>query len=190
MEKIVLKYNSKRIFGFIIIGFLLLLLSIYGLLNAKKLSLKEPSTNSISRYRWIGELVYNNEKLIFIVSLLFCFFLLIVLLNLLTKLSKKEFLIWKSNNKIFFENDQIGNIENIQSIQIVNYKYNSWVYIYLKETSEILDSKKSIFQKMIYSVRFYFNKNALSINLSLFEGGSSEAFEKIREITENHKRKK
>ncbi len=43
---------------------------------------------------------------------------------------------------------------------------------------------------MIYSVRFYFNKNALSINLSLFEGGSSEAFEKIREITENHKRKK
>ena len=43
---------------------------------------------------------------------------------------------------------------------------------------------------MIYSIYFYFNKNALSVNVSLFEGGSSENLERIREIIGNGKRKK
>ena len=102
---------------------------------------------------------------------------------------QKEFLIVKNNSKISFGNDQIGNVDNIHSIQITNNKYNSWIYIYLKDTSEFLNSKRSI-HKMIYSVYFYFNKNALSINVSLFEGGSSENLEKIRKIIGSVKRKK
>lgn len=159
----------------------------YGLLFAEKISSIEPSEVSV-RYRRLSQLFYENEELVFTISLLLCF-LLIVLLNLIRKLLEKEFLIIKDNNKISFGNNQIGNIDNIQSIQIINHKYNSWIYMYLKDTSEVLDSKRSI-HKMIYSIYFYFNKNALSINVSLFKGGSSENLEKIREIIGSSKRKK
>jgi len=160
----------------------------YGLFFAERISSIEPSETSV-RYRGYSQLFYENEELVFTISLLLCFLILIVLLNLIRKLIEKEFLIIKDNNKISFGNNQIGNIDNIQSIQIINHKYNSWIYMYLKDTSEVLDSKRSI-HKMIYSIYFYFNKNALSINVSLFEGGSSENLEKIREIIGSSKRKK
>ena len=160
----------------------------YGLLFAEKISSIEPSEVSV-RYRRLSQLFYENEELVFGISFLFCFLFFFIFLNLFRKLLQKEFLIVKSNNKISFGNDQIGNIDNIQSIQITNNKYNSWIYMYLKDTSEVLDSKRSI-HKMIYSIYFYFNKNALSINVSLFEGGSSENLEKIREIIGSSKRKK
>ena len=121
--------------------------------------------------------------------MILCSLSFIVLINLFRKLLKKEFLIIKNNNKISFGNVYIGNINNIQSIQIINYKYNSWIYIYLKDTSEVLVSKRLII-KLIYSIYFYFNKNALSINISLFKGGSFENLEKIRKITGNGKSRK
>lgn len=160
----------------------------YGLFFAERISSIEPSETSV-RYRGYSQLFYENEELVFGISFLFCFLFFIVFINLFRKLLQKEFLIVKNNNKISFGNDQIGNVDNIHSIQITNYKYNSWIYIYLKDTSEVLDSKRSI-HKMIYSIYFYFNKNALSINVSLFEGGSSENLERIREIIGNGKRKK
>ena len=169
MKKIILKYNSKKIVILMIGNMILLCVFLYGLLNAKKLSLKELSNDVISRYRWVGELIHNNEILIFIVSLLFSFLFCIVLASLVYKLFKGKVVISRKGNKLYLDTKHTIDVENIQMVNIVTVNCNSWVYLYLKDVSSFLDFKENKFQKLIYKTIFYFNKNALTINLSLFE---------------------
>ena len=189
MEKIILKYNYKKIIGSTFLCIIFLALFVYGILYSKNISSIEPSNTSV-RYRGYAQLFYENEKVVIAFSLLLGSFFLVVFYKLIKKIFKKEFIIIKENNGICLGDNYIGNINNIQLISVVKHNYNSWVYIYLNDTSVILNSKKTTFQKLYYLVYFYFNKNKLAINVSLFEGESTVNLEKIQKILQKRKYKR
>ncbi|CAM4061816.1 hypothetical protein FLAN108750_08330 [Flavobacterium antarcticum] len=176
MKSLHLKYNSKKIISSIFLSVLLLVLFSYTMFNAEYLSLREPPQSG--RYRWVGQLGYNNEHLIFTGSLIFNILFLTILINLIIKFFRKNMTLSFENNILYLNGHYFLSRENIKKIEIVNK--NSLVLISIKYPKKAVEERTKIIDKLIFKLRLLFNKNKLIINISYLNEQPSAAFNKIK----------
>lgn len=181
MNLITLKYNKKKIIGFIFLNISFLTFFYYILINAHFLAQREPS-NAIIRYRWVGEFLYKNPNLIIIFSL-FCIVLFFTFLYYyLLKLFQKEMTLSLEKNKLYVNGSYLVAIKNIESTHLVLLKHNSSIYFNLNNVEIIDVEMNNLFEKYKRMIHLFFNKKRVKINITLIEMKPNEVYTIIKKL--------
>ena len=179
MKELSIKYNKPKIFKYLGLSIILLVIFILVSLNYEYLAHKPPSSSG--RYRWVGELFYEREHLLLgfsiFLNLLFSLILidsLIMLIRGKLKLKKENGIIYK-NEKYFVEQKDISKTE------LFDDNNNSSILIYLKSLNGVIDKRKTTLDRLLVKGFLFINRNKIQIRLSFLENNKKN-YEIIREF--------
>lgn len=187
MNSITFKYNKKKIVVFIVLSIIFLFFFYYILLNAYLLAQREPS-KAIIRYRWVGELFYDNPNLIIITSIFFIVLFFSFLCYYLLKLFQKEMTLSLQKNKLYINGSYLVAIKNIEFTHLVLLKHSTSIYFYLNNAEIINVGNNNLLERYKRKIDVLFNKKRVHMNISLLEMKPNEVYTIIKEFITIKKR--
>lgn len=146
----------------------LILLVIFGLImiNSEYLATREPSTG---RYRWVGELFYMRENLLFFSCLTLNFIFTLLILDLVFMLIRGNLELTKENGTIFKNGKYFITQNDIDRTELFNSNNHSVIFIYLKSLENALDKRESRVEKLYLKLFLLINKNKIQIRLTYLD---------------------
>lgn len=179
------EYNKKKIFLFLIFSFLIITFFLFLLFNAETLALKKPS--AISKYRIVGELFYENENLIKIVSA-FILTLFIYFFFLLSNMLVRNSVIFKSQNGFLYQDEKlIVEISRIESLQLQKTNKNHFIHVHLNNANQFIKNESNLLRKLKYKLLNFTENTPLILNLNYMKSEPQNILEKLRKLIKDKK---
>lgn len=168
-----------KIFGYLLL--VITFLVMFGLImfNAEDISQMKPS-HSV-RNRWVGELFYEREYLLFTLSLFIDILLLILLVDLIIQFCRKKFVLSESDEVLFLNGKHLINKNNIKKVETIEVNKNILLLIYFKSTKGMLNARNSQLEKIKLKIQLFLNKNKLSVNLTFLKK-DSDSIQQIKKF--------
>ena len=179
MKELSIKYNKPKIFKYLGLSIILLVIFILISLNYEYLAHRQPSSSG--RNKWVGELFYEREYLLLgfsvFLNLLFSLILidsLIMLIRGKLKLRKENGIIYK-NEKYFVEQ------KDIIKTELFDDNNNSSILIYLNSLHGVVNKRKTNLDRFLIKGFLLINRNKIQIRLGFLDK-SKKNYEVIREF--------
>ena len=150
--------------------------------NSEYLATREPSKTG--RYRWVGQLFYMRENLLFFICLTLNFIFSLLFLDLIIILIRGKLELTKGNGTIFKNGKYFITQNDIDRTELFNSNNHSAIFIYLKSLENVLNKRESSLEKLHLKLFLLLNKNKIQIRLTYLDK-SIKNYQKINSfITE------
>lgn len=172
------EYNRKKIILFLI--FSLILTFVFGWLfyDAKNQVFEGKPTYS-TRY---GPIFFKNEFIIRIFSsTLFCV-MIIVNLRFFKLLRKKTMNFQIINNFLYQNSKPIINISEINSLKLTKRNKNYFIYIYVKNPTDLIEKETNLFKKLNYRITYYTEKTPICLNIDLLKNKPENTIKSLKQL--------
>lgn len=174
------EYDKKKIFLFLIFSFLMIAFFLFLLFNAETLALKKPS--SISKYRIVGELFYENENLIKSISVLILT-LFIYFSFLLSSMLIRKSVIYKSQNGFLYQDEKlIVEISRIESLQLKKTNKNHFIKVHIKNANLFIKNESNLLRKLKYKLLNFTENTPLILNVDYIKNEPQNILDKLRKL--------
>lgn len=177
MKTLTIQYDKLKIVGYLLLSIIFLIIFGIIMFNSEYLASKKPSSSG--RNRWVGELFYENELLLFTFSFIINLLLLFLLIHLLKKLIIGKLILTKKNEIIFINGHFFIDITNIEKIKLFENNKNSSLVISVKNFKNVIENRNSKLDKIRLKIFSFLNYNKLSIVLTFLKDNSKN-YNKIK----------
>ena len=150
--------------------------------NSETLASREP--NSSYRYRWIGELFYENETLLQYFSaslfLIFCLFKI----RLIKMLAKKTIIFKIQNGKLYQDNKYLTDVNQITNLKLKSVNKNHFINIFIKNPKILIINERNLFRRTKFKIVNYTENTPLSLNIDFIVDKPETIIDKLNKFIE------
>ncbi|KIA83952.1 hypothetical protein [Kaistella jeonii] len=182
MKELSIKYNKFKILKYL--GLSIILFTIFTLisLNSEYLSHREPTSSG--RFRWVGELFYENEYLLLGFCLLLNLIFLLIFIDSASMLFRGKLELKKNNGIIYKNGKYYVEQKDINKTELFDSNNNSSILIYLNSLNNVINKRETNLDKFLIKGFLFINRNKIQIRLTFLDE-SKKNYQKIRSfITE------
>ena len=176
MKEISITYDKFKILKYLGLSIILLTIFILISLNFEYLSHREPSSSG--RYKWVGELFYENEFLLLGFSILLNLIFLLVFIDSAIMLFRGKLTLKKNNGIIYKNGKYFVEQKDIRKTEFIDSNNNSSIQIYLNSLSKVPNKRETKLDKLLLKGFWWINKNKIQIRLSFLDN-SKENYDQI-----------
>lgn len=167
MKELTIKYNKSKIFKYLGLSIILLIIFTLITLNYEYLAHRKPS--STGRYRWVGELFYERENLILGFSIFLNLLFLLILVDSVIMLIRGKLELKKENGIIYKNGKYFVEQKDISKTELFDSNNNSSILIYLNSLNDVISKRETKLDKLLVKGFLLINRNKIQIRLSFLD---------------------
>ena len=179
MKELSIKYNRSKILKYL--GLSIVLLTIFTLISLNYEYLAHRNPSSSGRFRWVGELFYENEYLLLGFSLFLNLLFLIVLVDSIIMLIRGKLELKKENGIIYKNGKYFVEQKDINKTELFDSNNNSSMLIYLNSLNNIIRKREKNLDRLLIKGFLFINRNKIQIRLSFLDNNKKN-YKKISEF--------